>query len=316
MIIDMHVHVWDEGYQPEGYKQNMARGAAFRRWPPRDPASIRPRVMSGAADPEGELLLPELDRAGVDAAVAMIVDMGPAFGEEQDTPIEAVLEQHATLMRRYPGRFYAFFGMDPRRPGVADAFRRAVTEQGFKGIKLYPPCGYLPDDEACHPLYEACLELGVPVTFHTGGGAPPLDPGLVHPSRLSAVSRRYPDLPVIYAHAGRPRWWRDILHISTSNPNAYLELSGWNEAAARDPAGFAHTLAEMRDTVGAHRILMGSDYAAGPRTSGERSRYGAWIDYLRTLPSAGADYGVSFSEEEIALILGGNAQRLLGLDTG
>ena len=272
--------------------------------------------MSGAVDPDGDLLVPELDRAGVDAAVAMVVDMGPAFGEEQETPIEAVLEQHATLMRRYPGRFYAFFWMDPRRPGIADAFRRAVTEHGFKGIKLDPPCGYAPDDEVCHPLYEACLELGVPVTFHTGSGAPPLDPGLVHHSLINAVSRRYPDLPVIYAHVGRSGWWRDILHISSSNPNAYLELSGWNDAAVRNPAGFARTLAEMRDTVGAHRIMMGSDYAAGPRTSGERSRYGAWIDYLRALPSAATGYGVSFSEEEMALVLGGNAQRLLRLADG
>lgn len=313
MIIDMHIHVWDEGYQPEGYKQGMALGAATRSWPPRDPATIRPRVMAGASDPEGELLIPELDRAGVDAAVAMVVDMGPAFGEEQDVPIDEVLAQHVRLMERYPGRFYAYFGRDPRRPDTPERFRDAVANQGFRGIKIYPPCGYRPDDEACWPLYETCIEFGVPALFHTGTASPPLDPGLVHPSLLSAVSRRYPELTVIYGHVGRPHWWRDILHIAGSNPNAYLELSQWHREASGDPAGFARILAEMRDSVGAHRILMGSDYSAGPRTTGDRSWYPGWIEYLRRLPERGADYGVSFSEEEIGLILGGNAERLLGL---
>ena len=109
MIIDMHVHVWDEGYQPNGYKLGMAKGAAFKKLPFKDPVDILPKVMSGASDPEGKLLIKEMDLLGIDAVVAMVVDMGIAFNEQQDTPIEAVIDQHAQLIEQYPNRFFAFF---------------------------------------------------------------------------------------------------------------------------------------------------------------------------------------------------------------
>jgi hypothetical protein len=65
--------------------------------------------------------------------------------------------------------------------------------------------------------------------------------------------------------------------------------------------------------VGAHRILLGSDHFSGPRFSGDRSQLPRWVGFLRDLPRVGAQYGVRFSEEEMALILGGNAQRLVKL---
>ena len=69
----------------------------------------------------------------------------------------------------------------------------------------------------------------------------------------------------------------------------------------------------QQQLVGAHRILLGSDHFSGPRFSGERSRLPHWVAFLRDLPRTGARYGVAFSDEEMALILGGNAQRILNL---
>ena len=311
MIIDMHVHVWDEGYQPNGYKFGMAKNAAFKKLPFRDPKEILPKVMSGASDPSGKLLIDEIVALGIDAVVAMIVDMGLAFNEEQETPIEEVIENHAELIQKYQGKFFAFFGMDPRRKGHLKLFEDAIKNKGFSGLKLYPPCGFTPDDSICFDYYEKCIELDVPVLFHTANTFPPLDPVLSHPAYLSKVSSLYPDLKVIYGHVGRPFWWKDILQISESNTNAYLELSGWNHVANKDPKKFAIILREMIDTVGPHRILMGSDFSAGPKTIGERNRLPAWLNYLRTLPDMSSQYNVNFTSEEIDLIMGDNAQNIL-----
>ena len=67
----------------------------------------------------------------------------------------------------------------------------------------------------------------------------------------------------------------------------------------------------MIETVGPHRILMGSDFSAGPKTIGERNRLPAWLNYLRTLPDMSSQYNVNFTSEEIDLIMGDNAQNIL-----
>jgi hypothetical protein len=42
----------------------------------------------------------------------------------------------------------------------------------------------------------------------------------------------------------------------------------------------------------------------------------SWIDWFRGLPERAARYDVSFTPEEVDLILGGNAAACLGLDPG
>ncbi len=314
MIIDMHVHVWDEGYQPDRYKLGFAARAAYRRMPPRDPASILPRVMPGASDPSGDLLIGDMDRFNIDVAVAMVVDFSLASGEEQATPIDEVLANHAALMRKFPGRFFAFFGMDPRRPGALEKFERAVREDGFKGLKMYPACGFYPWDDICKPFYAKCVELGVPVLFHTATVGWPLTPRFAHPIHIGDVQRDFPELAIIFGHSGRPAWWRDAATVAGGHWHSYLELSQWEREAERDEEGFIRTLAEMRDQVGAHRILFASDYSAGPARSGEKSTWGNWVNFFKRLPDRAKAFGVTFTQDEVDLILGGNAARLLKLD--
>lgn len=312
MIIDAHVHVWDEGYQPRGYKLGMAKGAAYRRLPFRDPVEILPRIMPGASNPDGDLLIAEMDKAGVDAVVAMTVDFGIPFDERQDVPIEDVIEHHAELTQRYPGRFYAFFGMDPRRPQMMSALKRAHREWGFKGVKLYPACGFHVSDPVCRPVLQYCVENGLPVLVHTASVAPPLHPKLAHPIEVSEIASHYPDIQLIYGHAGHPYWWQDALQVARQHPFSTMELSMWNEVALSQPEKFIPILGEMRDRLGAHRILMGTDFAAGPATV-ERGHYKQFVDFMRALPEKAGEYGVKFSQDEVDLIMGDNTARILGL---
>lgn len=308
----MHVHVWDEGYQPQKYKLGFATRAANRRFPPRDPAGILPRVMPGASDPRGELLLGDMDRFGVDAVAAMVVDFGFAVGEQQATPIGEVIENHGRLIKAHPGRFHAFFGMDPRRPGSLERFEQAVREEGFSGLKMYPGCGFYPWDDVCLPFYKLASDLNVPVLFHTAPVGWPLTARFAHPMHLGDVQRDFPDLSIIFGHVGGVPWWKDAVTIAAGHWNSYLELSQW-ERRMTAPEDLVRTLGEMRDQVGAHRILFGSDYAAGPAKSGDKSNWGHWIEFFRELPERGRAIGVAFSEDEVALMLGGNAARLLKL---
>jgi uncharacterized protein len=60
-----------------------------------------------------------------------------------------------------------FAAVDPRHgPSVVDKTIDLIENQGFAGIKLYPPTGYHPYDRILHPLYEWAEEKGVPVLTH------------------------------------------------------------------------------------------------------------------------------------------------------
>lgn len=83
----------------------------------------------------------------------------------------SLAEQHAGLreLRREKDLrdlVLPFAAVDARRPGVVDETKRLIEEDGFRGIKLYPPLGYHPNDPLLRPLYSFAAERGIPVMTH------------------------------------------------------------------------------------------------------------------------------------------------------
>ena len=313
MIIDAHMHIHDPSYIAPKLRMFYARAAAHSRWPARDPEELFPRTTVGIADPEGTYTIAEMDRHGVDVMVPMIVDHALEVGEEAELPFPAVVEHYADLMQRNPGRLYAYIGVDPRREGGLELFRKAVRDWGFKGLKLYCGSGFYPYDEVCYPFYRECLELGVPVTFHTSPTSAPAVSRYAHPINISDLHRDFPDLPIIYAHAGHGAWWEEAAQLARGHPQGYLDLSQWPGDARKDMKEFVLKLGRMRDIIGAHRILWASDFSFGPRNNGDRSPLPHWLKTFKELPTVAEEYGVTFTDDEVDLMLGGNAQRLLNL---
>ena len=313
MIIDAHMHIHDPSFIPAPMRMAYARSAAYGRLPFRDPEELFPRVTKAIADPEGTYTIAEMDRHGVDIMVPMIVDHAIVTGEEAPVPFPKVVEHYAELMRRYEGRLYAFIGVDPRREGGLELFERAVTEWNFKGLKLYPANGYYPHDPICYPFYEKCVELNVPVASHTSPASAPAVSRFTRPVELGDLHRDFPDLTVIYAHAGHGPWWEEAAYMVRGQPHAVLDLSQWPGDARRDLGEFIRKLGRIRDIAGVHRILWASDFGFGPKTSGDRSPLPHWLNTFKQLPEIAPQYGVTFTQEEVDLMLGGNAKRVLNL---
>jgi predicted TIM-barrel fold metal-dependent hydrolase len=179
---------------------------------------------------------------------------------------------------------------------------------------MYPASGFYPDDPVCHHLYEKARDLGVPVLFHTANAPALLRSSLAHPMWVADVAARYPELTIIYGHAGYPAWGVDAAAVASGHVRSYLELSKWNGLLERDPETLIRMLATMRDQVGAHRILWASDYAAGPSRSGPHNEAAKWLEFFQDLPETAPKFGRRFSREEIDLMLGANAARLLRLE--
>jgi uncharacterized protein len=310
-VIDAHVHLFGKGNLPAQWYQHVKERWAASTWPNRDPEALD--AEGGIVDPDGSLLMEELDRAGIATAICMGLDWGVEF-DDPAVDIASIHAHFGEVQRNFPGRFYAIAGVDPRRPNAVELLEEAIGEHGLKGLKLYPPSGYYPSDEVCEPLLAKCVELGVPVVIHTAYVGWPHVARYANPLWIGDVQLKFKDLKIVFAHSGHEVWAEEAMLTASDHPGSYLELSNWNWNLAGDHDELARMLLRMRDHVGAHKMLFASDHLGGRRFSGKRSTLAQWVDFVRDLPQRAEKLGLSISEEEIELILGENAKRVFTLD--
>jgi predicted TIM-barrel fold metal-dependent hydrolase len=312
-VIDIHTHMWDYGWLPEPHKMNMAIRAAKRRRPPVDPMTIRPRVGNGFMDPSGNLNVKILDRLGMDMGVIQVVDWAIGYGVEADNTIEEINAGTAQAVRNHPDRLMWFCGIDPRRPGAAEKFERWVKEDGAKGFKLYPPMGFYPWDDCVKPIIEKAIELDVPILSHTQAGV-----SWCEPIHWGQVCRQYPDLKVILGHAGvespffSTYGWEQAVIVAARHENVYLDPTEWHLwGALKDIPELIRRIHVMKTNVGAEKVVNGTDNPLG--RDGADNGDGEWMFIWRNLPTIGRWFGYTFTQEDVDLMLGENAARLLRL---
>jgi len=136
----------------------------------------------------------------------------------------------AGVVRADPERFIGFASVNPAYEGVEAAvaeLKRAVTELGLSGLKLYPMYQHWAanDPQLAFPIYAAADELGIPVMIHQAGSTR-IDAKLElgRPAMLDDIGREFRDLRVIVAHCGIP-WVDEALFLLTKHPNFSTELS-------------------------------------------------------------------------------------------
>ena len=157
-------------------------------------------------------------------------------------------------------------------------FRKTVTEWGFKGLKLSAS-----PSETVDQLAEVAAELGAPVTIHTNGSES------IYP-RIAGLASDHPDLAIVMEHMGY-RYHIDMaLKITQEHPNIFL---GSTVVASAEPV----VVLDAIKKVGVDRMLFGSNAPwAIPRFG---------VEGIRRL---------GLGTEEERLVLGGNFQRIYGLE--
>jgi predicted TIM-barrel fold metal-dependent hydrolase len=313
-LIDIHRHLWDLEWFPPAHRMQFAVRAAARRYPMPDPQTILPRVGREVYDPDGSAMIQQMDDLGIDVSVIMVLDWGIRYmsrGEpDAPLPIAEINRRTLSLRQKYPGRVFGFAGVDPRRKGALQLLEVAVKEWGAIGYKPYPPNGYYANDPMLMPFYEKCCQLNIPVLVHCGGY------GWAIPDPLEEIAEQFPDLQIIMGHAnlqGRfesGTYWRGI-QVAATAPNIVLDLTDWQVLGTLEEhniAEFWHVFDVMRNTVGAHRIVFGTDMPIAGKGYELTRR---WCEMFRNLPEEAAQYGVRVTPAEADLICHGNAERLL-----
>jgi predicted TIM-barrel fold metal-dependent hydrolase len=297
-LIDFHCHVAAEMCFPPSFRQGVvanmtlalaARGTTMSR------AQVARFHESTLQDPLCDTLISEMDSAGIVEAVLLLPDFTYALPDSSHT-IEELVAHHRTVRDRHPGRFSVFVGVDPRwgEDGVA-LFERAVSEYGFDGLKLYPPCGYTLADKALWPYYEICDTYSLPVLSHIGATSPVLDFALAAPLFVDEAARAFPGVDFVLAH-GTVHYPDECAMLCTNRPNIYLDVSGYENDS---PSGLSRLL---RRRIG-HKVLFGTDWPIF-RLQGRQ------VDFVERLNEPDV-VPASLSTRERELFLRGNAERLL-----
>lgn len=301
-IIDGHCHLASSRCIPPGFFAGVAANMAARmraQGVPADIDKLTRMLIMQYDDHDADRLVQKMDQAGIERTVLLAPDFSRVFETEYN--YQDLAAQHARVRQRHPGRFHIFFGMDPRW-GVqgCDFFEKTVSEFGFEGLKLYPPCGYSPSDERLFPLYEICAARGLPVLLHTGPTTPTLSFEHADPYLIDAAAKRFPKVNFILAHGG-VNFVESAKLMCHYRPNVYLDFSGF--PAVTSAGGWRAHLETLFVPALSHKIIFGTDW---PVFSMKDDLQAMVRDLL------GADGPMArLPATAVAGIMGGNIERLL-----
>jgi predicted TIM-barrel fold metal-dependent hydrolase len=308
MVIDVHTHLYGPGLAPPFWINAMAKyGGAVAC---RTEEYVRGRIESDWYAENGDLLVQDMDAAGIEKSVVFALDFGPYCDVDDDISLEKRYELFARAVARHPDRLVLFGGIDPRRPSAARFVESAVEEWGIRGVKLWTPAGFRPNESYCYRLYERCAQLGLPVVVHTGQEIGPLHSDSTLPIFVDQPANDFPEITFVLAHAGMG-WSREAGEIAWHHQNVYLDIAAWQGVYLRSPRQFISDLRQLVAIAGKDKVLFGSDWPAFRTISKVDSA--AWVAILRALADPEADSEPPLTAEQVELMLGGTARRALEL---
>jgi predicted TIM-barrel fold metal-dependent hydrolase len=158
----------------------------------------------------------EMDQAGIDVAVVMGQRTGSRGGNAENDDI-------ADLVARFPGRFVGFGGVDPADERAEIELHRCIEDLGCRGIAITPGWSDPPlydDDRRVYPIYQACLDLDVPVMI-TSSHYIGADMTYSMPTHIQNVALNFPELTIIVGHGCWP-WTLQACAMAMRCHNVYL----------------------------------------------------------------------------------------------
>jgi predicted TIM-barrel fold metal-dependent hydrolase len=151
-------------------------------------------------------------------------------------------------VKSHPKKLAGYVWPDPRKADARRLVRRALTEWGFKGIKLHPLVhAFLPNDEIVYPIMEEARSAGVPVLIHSG------HPPFSLPWSIGELAENFKDVKIVMLHMGHGHgvYIKAAIDTARRNDNIYLETSGMPMHSK---------IKEAVAILGEDRVMYGSDF--------------------------------------------------------
>ncbi|MHA1933106.1 MAG: amidohydrolase family protein [Promethearchaeota archaeon] len=309
MIIDVHYHLsLADRQSPENVKHmlpELLRVAKIMGIEMSEDIIIQRCCDTYGGYKDGKKLINFMNNAGIDISVVCHVDNA---NNEMLTPEinQSINKGISDIAKTYRNRLIPFAGIDPRRPEALGMLKQCFEEFSMKGLKYHPDNGFDPTSPESYQLLEYLEKKNGILLTHTG----PLTrtrSKFSNPLLLSDILMDFPKLKIIAAHIGSINW-RPWGALAAFHPNLYGDLAMWGPYAFGKFELFCRELRDIIDYAGVEQVLFGSDSPVFDPVLPIKD----FINKLKNLPRQ-APNGIQFTKEEIDAILGGNAEKLLGL---
>jgi predicted TIM-barrel fold metal-dependent hydrolase len=164
-------------------------------------------------------------------------------------------------LKQHPDRFVPSGNIsDPNDvTGSVRAIRREYEEFGIKATGVFP-AGTFPqvaiDDAKMYPIYQACVDLGIPIFCTAGVPGPRLKFAPQEVARIDVVMYDFPDLVFITRHGCEP-WEKLAAKLMLKWPNLYYSTSAFA------PKHYPREIIDYANTRGADKIIYAGYFPMG-----------------------------------------------------
>jgi aminocarboxymuconate-semialdehyde decarboxylase len=270
--------------------------------------------------------LADMDRDGIDVQVISPYPGHFVYAAPPEVARDSchmVNDHIASLVAKHPDRLMGMGTVPLQDPGMAVAeLDRTVNELGFRGVELCTNVRGVDLTRAgLEKFFARVEELGVMIFLHPFGTSlvgrmsdhyfpntigHPLDSALcVGQLIFDGYLERFPQLKVCIAHGGGyiPGYWGRFDHAWAHREDCRVNIkkppSGYLKKLYFDTVVFdERELKHLIEIWGADHIMLGTDYP---------------FDMAEPDPVGFLGRVKGVSEKDMALVAGGNAERLLGL---
>ena len=203
-MIDFRLRPPSEPYKGFFFKEGVASCCRSFAW------DVSPSYLKslegekGSADDQAlEILYEEMDKNEIEIGV-----MNGRHSDRLMAPCHVEDAYMAQLEKDSSGRLVGLAGVnfDQSIDEIVAGIETGVRDLGMKGVCMEPGLAATPmyaDDERLTPIYQKCLELGVPLLMMTGPFSGP-DISYTNPVYYEKVAVRFPRLPIILGHGCYP----------------------------------------------------------------------------------------------------------------
>jgi len=232
-----------------------------------------------------EAHMARMARSGVDKTLTWLKP------DYQGTGIEGHNAYVYQAMQEYPNQILGFGWADPTVSveHAIEMVHRCVDDYGMYGVKLNGAQNhyYIDDPDLALPVIDEIARTGKLLAFHIGPDAYER----THPFRAAKIARMYPDMDILMVHMGMTNNDMNdaVIEMAQECPNMHLVGSATTTRAV---------LKAIR-ILGADRVCFGTD-SPFQMQHVVRAMYDALLED-------------ELSQEEKALVMGGNIARLFGL---
>jgi len=328
-IIDMHTHV----------QRDDAHGAEIRDYF-LTPHLVKPGAPNLGTLPEVREMMAQTGISGVNMLQftwsgryhrhgAYTLSDDPERRQVQEAELRERVTQRvsenntwaAGVCETNPGFTY-FAGVNPVVMGPERVVEEVIAQRsrGAVGVKLVPSDMQVNgSDPRLFPLYDYCVEQGIPVLTETGPHSPHC-----HPSGFEAALERFPQLTVVFAHCGHDREFgtgldEQVLDLAARFDNIYGDTSLRLHEVADGSVPAEEMVAFIR-RIGSSRVMFGTNYVfcdVLPERPGHRpapdhvdprfTQVWKSVEVLKTLPC---------TDDERVALASGNFRDLTGRPGG